>query len=159
VRETLFNWLAPVVHGARCADLFAGSGALGLEALSRGAASCDFVETSGPAVRAIADHLDSLDAGTRGRCHRARALDFIERVEHSLDLVFIDPPFGLGLAQPTLDALLRPGVLAAAAQLYLEMGRGEEAPQVPSAWTLWREKTAGEVTSRLYQLPEVSPGL
>jgi 16S rRNA G966 N2-methylase RsmD len=143
VRETLFNWLAPTIHGARCADLFAGSGALGLEALSRGAASCDFVDTSGAAVRAIASHLQSLDAEARGRCYRARAADYINRAgkvdrhsynvdrhssgghkpgvdrhrydpgvdRHRYDLVFLDPPFGRGLVQPTIDALVDAGAL------------------------------------------------
>ena len=65
VRETLFNWLAPFIFGARCADLFAGSGALGLEALSRGAAHCDFVDSAKAAGRQIAGHLETLGASDR----------------------------------------------------------------------------------------------
>ena len=105
IRETLFNWLAPEIHGARCADLFAGSGALGLEALSRGAALCDFVDTSPAALRQLQAHLEVLDALDRGHCHAGPAEQFLAAADSVYDLVFIDPPFGESLVEPTCRQL------------------------------------------------------
>jgi 16S rRNA (guanine966-N2)-methyltransferase len=151
VRETLFNWLTIHLHDARCADLFAGSGALGLEALSRGAASCDFIDASKPAIQQIATHLDTLDASTRGNCHQQQAADFLKQHKGPFDLVFIDPPFGQGLAQPSCEQLLERGLLAEGAMIYIEVGVDEGPLDLPDALALYREKTAGAVCYRLYQ--------
>lgn len=149
VRETLFNWLTPDIHGARCLDLFAGSGALGLEALSRGAAHCDFVDTSSPALRQIEAHLNTLGAGAIGQCQRGSALKFLETPSVPWDIVFVDPPFGLDLVQPSCERLTRPGVMAQHALVYVETGKGE-APAIPPSWELHREKLAGDVRYRLF---------
>ena len=151
VRETLFNWLAPVIHDARCADLFAGSGALGLEALSRGAASCDFVDKSQHAQKQISGHLTTLDAHSRGRCHCLCADSFINNCQATLDIVFIDPPFGQGLVEPACRQLEQSGLLANVAWLYIETAKGDAAPDVPLHWELYRDKHAGEVAYRLYR--------
>ena len=156
VRETLFNWLAPDIRGARCLDLFAGSGALGLEALSRGAAHCDFVDTSARVVSQLQQHIASLGAGDRSACHRQSALQFLAtRPAEPWDVVFVDPPFGLGLAPPGLAALQSPGMLAGHALVYLETGAGEEPPDLPANWDCHREKRAGDVAYRLFV---VTPG-
>ncbi len=151
VRETLFNWLAPVIHGARCADLFAGSGALGLEALSRGAASCDFVDTSQHAQKQISEHLTTLGANSRGRCHCLCAERFISGAQPTLDIVFIDPPFGQGLVEPACQQLEQSGLLANEAWLYIEAAKGDTVPNIPHHWQLYRDKHAGEVAYRLYR--------
>jgi 16S rRNA (guanine966-N2)-methyltransferase len=150
VRETLFNWLAPFVPGARCADLFAGSGALGLEALSRGAAYCDFVDSSARALRQIERHLGMLDARERGQCHAMSALQFLDSAEASYDIVFIDPPFDSGLLAPACAKLAGGQLLNAGALVYTESAAGAGAPLVQPGWSLHREKRAGGVCFRLF---------
>lgn len=151
VRETLFNWLAPDIHQARCLDLFAGSGALGLEALSRGAASCDFVDTSAAALRQVATHLKTLGAGSSGRCHQAPALTFLQGSSQPYDILFIDPPFGQSLVDPSCEQLASCGLVAAGGLIYIETATTEEPPRVPASWTLHRDKVAGGVAYRLYR--------
>ncbi len=149
VRETLFNWLEPAVRGARCLDLFAGSGALGLEALSRGAAHCDFVDIQRAAAQSIGDQLRTLGAGDRGACHVTTAAAFLATAPAAAwDLVFVDPPFGRGLARPALQALRGAGILAPGALVYLETG-AQEPPEDLASWEVYREKTAAGVISRL----------
>jgi 16S rRNA (guanine966-N2)-methyltransferase len=155
VRETLFNWLQGVVHGARCADLFAGSGVLGLEALSRGADHCDFVDTSAAALRSIEAHLAALRAGDRARCHRQSAESFLQQALEPYDIVFVDPPFGGRLVEPCCKLLAARGLLAAEARVYIETGLDDPPPAVPGAWTLHRDKRAGGVAYRLFV---VGPG-
>lgn len=150
VRETLFNWLAPDIHGARCLDLFSGSGALGLEALSRGAAFCDFVDTSAPALSQIADHLHNLEASARAACHRQSAQAFLDREHFNWDIVFIDPPFGQDLVAPVCELLGRSGRLREGTLVYIETGHREALPQLPPGWTLHRDKRAGDVSYRLF---------
>lgn len=153
-RETLFNWLASDIVGARCADLFAGSGALGLEALSRGAAHCDFVDTSARAVADLQGHLQALGATERGHCHRARAADFLRGATAPWDIVFIDPPFSQQLAAPVCAALDEGRLLAPGALVYLECAATEEPPPLPEAWQPRREKIAGGVAYRLLRVDD-----
>jgi 16S rRNA (guanine966-N2)-methyltransferase len=150
IRETVFNWLAPVIAGARCLDLFAGSGALGIEALSRGAAHCDFVDTSADALGQISRHLDMLGASTRGECHRRAAAAYLAAAAGGYDVVFIDPPFGLGLVAETSIQLAQGALLSPEAVVYIEMAAAEGTPQVPEHWQAYREKRAGEVAYRLF---------
>lgn len=143
VRETLFNWLAPVVPGARCLDLFAGTGALGLEALSRGAAATVFVERNGEVARVLEASLARL--GARGaRVVATDAQRFLAGAPQPFDVVFLDPPFG-EFALGDLCTLLARGWLAAGARVYLEMPGGEALPPLPPGWELLREKVAGQV--------------
>jgi len=151
VRETLFNWLAPSIHGARCLDLFAGSGALGLEALSRGAASCDFVDSSAPALRQVEHHVQSLGAGTRARCHMMAALTFLQDSPGTFDIVFIDPPFGKHLVAPVCVQLATAKLVAAGGLIYVETAVHDPAPEVAVDWRLHREKVAGNVVYRLFE--------
>lgn len=144
VRETLFNWLAPVIEGARCLDLFAGSGALGLEALSRGAASCVFVEQAGAAVAALQGHLVRLNA-TGGEAVQAEALAWLAGPSRPFDIVFLDPPYAAGLLAPSCTALAAGGWLAPGARVYLENAAAEGAPPLPAGWALLRSKKAGQV--------------
>lgn len=143
VRETLFNWLAPRMAGARCLDLFAGSGALGLEALSRGAAGCDFIERDREASRAICAHLTQLSAQTRGRVINADALTW--NAQGGYDIVFIDPPFASELTGSALEHIRTAGLLAEDARVYLELGRSQALPTLEPHWQCLRDKTAGDV--------------
>ncbi len=150
VRETLFNWLAAEVRGARCLDLFCGSGALGLEALSRGAKYCDFVDSHGASLRQVAAHIDTLGAGKQATCHSREAQAVLADATLPWDIVFIDPPFGRDLAQPVCRALDSRQLLAPGARIYLETGREEEELDLPAHWQLHRDKQAGAVRYRLF---------
>ncbi len=144
VRETLFNWLAPRIAGARCLDLFAGSGALGLEALSRGAAAVTCVESDPVAARALAATVAAL-APERGRVLEADALAFLEGEPAAFDVVFLDPPFGSGLLATVTRVLDARGWLAPAAWVYLEAPAEDGPPELPRDWVLHRSGRAGAV--------------
>jgi 16S rRNA (guanine966-N2)-methyltransferase len=146
VRETLFNWLGSRVSGARCLDLFAGSGALGLEALSRGAAGVTFVERDSGAAGELASRLTEWGA-SGARVERGDALQFLLSTAPAqpFDIVFLDPPFAAGLLQSAAERLERGRWLAAAAHVYVECAARDGLPPLPTPWTLVREKQAGEV--------------
>lgn len=154
VRETLFNWLAPVITGARCLDLCAGTGALGIEALSRGAASVQFVERDAKAVLALRENLTRLKA-QGGQVAAHDALSFLQGVPQPYGLVFLDPPFALDLWAPLAQRLEQGGWLAPGAWIYVESPKGN-APVLPGNWTAHREGTAGEVRYALYR--RITPG-
>jgi 16S rRNA (guanine966-N2)-methyltransferase len=150
IRETLFNWLAADIHGARCADLFAGSGALGIEALSRGAATCDFIEPSRGSCTQIAHHLDTLGALDRGTCHNLSASAFLRQPHQAYDIIFIDPPFDQALETPTCQLIEESNCLATSALVYLESSADKPCPEVPDHWALHRDKVSGGVAYRLF---------
>lgn len=151
VRETLFNWLQDHVSGARCLDLFTGSGALGLEALSRGAAEVVFVDREHAALDAVRGHLSMLKA-TGGTVVQADALVWLATPQvKAYDIVFLDPPFDAGLL-PQVCALLEAGAwLKPSTFIYMEYP-AEHPPAAPSHWSLWRESRAGRVGFRLMQI-------
>jgi 16S rRNA (guanine966-N2)-methyltransferase len=147
VRQTLFDWLAPLVPGARCIDLFAGSGALGLEALSRGAGHVTFVETGAAQARAIRAALERLGCAARAEVVAGDALSFIASAgAHVFDCAFLDPPFDSGLLAPALAAL--PRVLKPGARVYAEWHRDGPLPW-PAGYAVLREKKAGQVSYAL----------
>ena len=154
VRETLFNWLAADVHGARCVDLFAGTGALGLEALSRGAAHCTFVEPNASTLAGIAAALRTLDAESMAQVTPGPAAAFCDQAPGPFDILFIDPPFAAGLVEGCCQEIEAHGLVADGAAIYVEMSGRDDAPVVPQRWTLWRDKQAGEVAYRLYRAGE-----
>jgi len=139
VRETLFNWLGQDLTGKRCLDLFAGSGALGFEALSRGASEAVLVERSAPIRRSIAANADRLGA-VRMRLIPGDALEFAATATERFDVVFVDPPYGSGLAEAVLRHL--PRLLDADALVYVEGDRVFSAPQ---PWRRVKEGRAGAV--------------
>lgn len=143
VRETLFNWLSSRVHGARCLDLFAGSGALGLEALSRGASLVTFVERDAAAARELRARLSEWQV-TGGQVRQMDALDFLGQTPDRFDIVFLDPPFGSDLLAPAARALDAGDWLAPAALVYIEHP-AHASPTLPAAWARARAKQAGEV--------------
>jgi 16S rRNA (guanine966-N2)-methyltransferase len=144
VRETLFNWLAPVVEGSRCLDLFAGSGALGLEALSRGAAAATFVESDRMSAERLRETIATL--GTeRARVVEADALRWLDGPTERFDIVFLDPPFGSGLHAEASRKLDSGGWLSPSAYVYLEAPARDGPPPLPAGWTLHRSGKAGAV--------------
>jgi len=149
VRETLFNWLAPVIQGARCLDAFAGSGALGLEALSRYAATVTLLEYQRPVAQQLSKNLALLDA-SGGEVVQTNALQWLAQTGQPYDVVFLDPPFRQGLLANTLTLLEEQGWLADEAWIYVEAEAESAATEVPSQWQLHREKIAGQVAYRLY---------
>jgi len=151
-RETLFNWLSPFLHAARCADLFAGSGVLGLEAASRGAAKVTLVEKAAPAVRVLRESIALLNADGEPEVElvHADALAWLkDREADSLDLVFIDPPFGLGLEKKALHSLVETGCLREGGLVYVETASRAGGFQPGPEWETIREKVVGEVRMRL----------
>jgi 16S rRNA (guanine966-N2)-methyltransferase len=150
VRETLFNWLMPVIDGARCLDLFAGTGALGLEALSRGAAWTDFVETDPRLAQALRENLLRLKQ-TQAAVRVGNALMLLDTPPAAAyDVVFIDPPFPASLWESAANALESHGWLRAGAFVYLEMP-AQAQPVLPPNWQLHRESAAGAVRYALYR--------
>ena len=144
MRETLFNWLAGRVSGARCLDLFAGSGALGLEALSRGAAEVCFVERDASAARELRARLSEWQA-SGGRVEQGDALQFLRSMPQPFDIVFLDPPFAAGLLSTAADLLGRQPWLAPGALIYVECPAREGPPALGSTWSVVKSKQAGEV--------------
>lgn len=150
MRETLFNWLAPYLPGAQCLDLFAGSGALCLEALSRGAARVVMVEQAPPVAAQLRANLDRLQArGAEVVC--TGAVEYLGRAVEPMDIIFIDPPFASNLIDRCVALIetrgwLRPGGLA-----YIEAPSDRQP--LPAAWEIVRSKTAGAVGYHLLRRP------
>ena len=152
VRETVFNWLAPLIQGARCLDLFAGSGALGFEALSRGAASVVFVDNSGSAIKAIEKSARALEAAGAD-IHRGDAADYVRNARSaSFDIIFLDPPFADDRLDDLCGLIEERGILAPGGRVYLEQDRGQAETPLPDRWRVLKDKTAGNVR---YMLVEV----
>jgi 16S rRNA (guanine966-N2)-methyltransferase len=143
VRETLFNWLATRVPGARCLDLFAGSGALGLESLSRGASQVTFVERDGATVRELRARLAEWGADG-ARVEQGDAVRFLQGPAQLFDIVFLDPPFASDLLSQT-SRLLEEGWLAAGALIYVETDARAGLPALPESWEVTKAKQAGAV--------------
>nr|WP_301288451.1 16S rRNA (guanine(966)-N(2))-methyltransferase RsmD [Natronospira proteinivora] len=148
VRETLFNWLAPTLVGESALDLFAGSGALGLEALSRGAARVDFVERDRRLVAALKQNLNLLGAEDKASVHGMEVEKYLGSPlpDSPYGLVFLDPPYDAGLYGPVLEALQAGAWLKPGAQIYLEYRSHNPPPEIPPAWIWTRQSTAGDVT-------------
>jgi 16S rRNA (guanine966-N2)-methyltransferase len=156
IRETLFNWLQTTLPGARCLDLFAGSGALGLEAASRGAGRVVLVERS----RAVAERL--LENGRLLGLEdlevvQAEALRWLAATHQRFDVVFLDPPFADHLLERACTELVVAGRLAPGALVYLESDAAEGLPALPAALELIRHKQAGQVAFGLARLRDASP--
>jgi 16S rRNA (guanine966-N2)-methyltransferase len=143
VRETLFNWLAPVLPGARCLDLFAGSGALGFEALSRGAARVVLVEQDPLVVAALNDNRARL-AAEAAVVVASGARDYLAGPIEAFDIVFLDPPYASGLLPACLEPLSARAWVRPGGWVYLEAPAGA-LPALPPGWRLVRTKTAGQV--------------
>ncbi|GAA6144741.1 16S rRNA (guanine(966)-N(2))-methyltransferase RsmD [Thalassolituus maritimus] len=150
VRETVFNWLQTDIQGARVLDAFAGSGALGFEALSRGAKEVVFLEKHAKAALQLKENLKQLEA-RNAQVWAGDALIWLEQHPEPYDLVFLDPPFGKALLQPAIDSLtLLPGAL-----VYIEH-EAALAPVFPAHWQELKNKGTKEFTFRLFEVGDAA---
>lgn len=143
IRETLFNWLTPHIKGARCLDLYCGSGALGFECLSRGAAAVTLVDSSAAVGQSISRNSAALNSD-RVSFVRADVLEWLRRTNFAepYDMVFVDPPYQQPLLGPTLAALQQRHAIRQNSWIYTEMQRKVSIP-APADWQLHRDKQAG----------------
>jgi 16S rRNA (guanine966-N2)-methyltransferase len=153
VRETLFNWLQPYILGARCLDLFAGSGAVGLEALSRGASAVTFVEQECQVANVIREHLQLL--GGSGEVIERDALNYLKNSSVAFDLIFLDPPFGKGLISEALKLLEEQELIHNKTLIYLEAEQPVAVEVLPTGFHIEKEKQAGQVWYGLAQFNDV----
>ena len=161
IRETLFNWLQGNIVERHCLDLFAGSGALGLECLSRGAAKVFLLEKHPVAVTQLRQHCERLDA-SNGEIVKCDALEWIEKASKEagknispIDIAFIDPPFAANLWTAVIDSLESSGILSPTAIIYIESPK-EQVITTPPHWELTKEKRTGQVCYRLFQRHQIN---
>lgn len=150
VRETLFNWLQGELEGARCLDLYAGSGALGFEAASRGAAEVVAVDSDPRVCSALRRNCAALEA-VRFEVVQADIRRFLAGPARSFQIVFMDPPYRHGFVAPACELMERKGWLADGAWIYLEAEAELPLDNLPSGWTPMRSKTTGDVGYHLYR--------
>lgn len=141
VRETLFNWLAPHLEGTACLDLFAGSGALGFEAVSRGAATATLIESDPRICEQIGKEILRFGAETI-RVVASDARRFVQQTDTAYDVVFLDPPFNRGLAQETLTAIVKSRILRPTSLIYLEWESGTALAPPPALHWLHRGRAS-----------------
>ncbi len=150
VRETLFNWLQADVPGSRCLDMFAGSGALGFEAASRGAGEVVMIEQNRVAASALSRNISLLDADNM-QLVIADAVEWLMDNQHAFDIVFLDPPYKAGLLGQCCEILESGQSLAENAKIYLEHGPGDDSFAIPENWECLKHKSAGQVTYKLFR--------
>lgn len=150
IRETLFNWLAAHVAGARCLDLFAGSGALGLEALSRGAERVVFVDHSALACEKLRQNLALLKI-SRAEVLCMNSVAAFNVLKGPFDILFLDPPFSSGLVAPVCEAIEAQRLLIPGSFIYLEQATTSPPISVSPRWERQRDKATGQVRYQLYR--------
>ncbi len=151
VRETLFNWLSAWVPGSHCLDCFSGTGALALEALSRGAERALMIESSRDVAGQLRDNLELLNA-LHARVQTGNSLQLLDTpADQRYDLVFLDPPFREEMLVPCARLLEEHNWLAKDAMIYVEAESEWSMAGLPRNWQLYREKKAGQVAYRLFQ--------
>jgi len=152
VRETVFNWLQFEVPGAQCLDVFAGSGALGLEALSRGASWVTLLELNTANANQLKQNLNTLKSEKAEVIQADSLLWLVKASDQIYDLIFLDPPFKQGLMQPAVDLIFKNGFLnTQQAWLYLEQEKQLEWPSLPEGWVCFREKSTSQVKYALFK--------
>lgn len=151
MRETLFNWLTPDLPQARCLDLFAGTGALGLEALSRGALAVDFVEIHRDAYQQLNENLKLLNTSDATTINGSAML-YISQDHQPYNIIFLDPPFDENLWQECIDIIEQRQLVAEDGLIYVEHPR-DRVLKIPSQWQILKQKQHGQVTAMLYQRP------
>jgi len=150
VRETVFNWLQADIGQSHCLDLYAGSGALGLEAASRGAQRVSLVELNSKAAAQLRTHCETLSA-QQCEVHNQAAADFLNQNTKQYDIVFIDPPYRDACWSEVAEQLITTDSLAENALIYLEYPTQTERPVLPEQWQLIKEKKAGAVNYCFFQ--------
>lgn len=144
IRETLFNWLAPYIRGASCLDLFAGSGALSFEAMSRGARYCLLLDSSKDAIHALNENRSLLGL-SHIDIHQA-TFPYPESVfKENFDIVFLDPPFHQNYIPQALEWLIHSPYLNEGALIYIESETDNNVINLPNHWVLLKDKQAGHV--------------
>ena len=152
VRETLFNWLMPSIHKSVCLDLFAGSGSLGFEALSRGAKHCTFVEKSKLAFSQIKTTRTSLNA-VNSEVHNCDAIDFLSSVHnHNFNLVFLDPPFSDDYLISSIESIHEYQLVSRGGYIYIEFNKNNDLFDLPDNWSVIRKKIYGNVCFILIEI-------
>lgn len=151
VRETLFNWLAPFLPGSRCLDLFAGSGALGLEAASRGARRVVMLDRDRRVIAALRESLARLGAEAAVDLRQIDALSYLAGPAEPFDIVFLDPPYASELLHPACRALEEGGWLLSGSQIYLEQPAGTDLGDLPDGWRVKRSKKTAQVGYHLIE--------
>ena len=145
IRETLFNWLMSSIHNSVCLDLFAGSGSLGFEALSRGARHCTFVEKSKLAFRQIKTTRTILNA-MNSEAHNCDAIDFLSSVHnHNFNLVFLDPPFSNNYLISSIESIHEYQLVSSGGYIYIEFNKNNDLSDLPDNWSVIRKKIYGNV--------------
>lgn len=151
-KETLFNWLMHDVREAVCLDLFAGSGSLGFEALSRDAKNVTFVEREKNACKLLLDNIGLLNiASEQAGIVQGDALAALDQFSHTFDVIFIDPPFNKGFIEPVITKIAIQGLLAANGLVYIECEKANDQYTVPEDWQCIKEKSTKQVTSRVFR--------
>jgi 16S rRNA (guanine966-N2)-methyltransferase len=160
VKETVFNWLAPYIEGAKVLDVFAGSGSLGIEALSRGAGSLTAIERDRTAAESIKANLQLLGVqNSQGMVKLKDALrwlnegqdtDSTDELVKEYDIVLLDPPFRQGLLNQCIEILEKQSIVKTGAIIYLEREKEATDTVIPFCWRLLKEKTAGQVCYQLF---------
>lgn len=150
VRETLFNWLNPVTHDAVCLDMFAGSGALGFEALSRGAKHVTMMDQSKAVIKTLRDNAKMLEVKNLDLICKSFSPKLNNPFAHIFDVVFLDPPFYKNLIAPCCEWLEKNNCLNKNAYIYIEAEKELETIKVPEKWGLLRQKSSGAVRCYLY---------
>ena len=155
IRETVFNWLQPYIYHCRCLDVFAGSGVLGFEALSRGAQYAAFIEQNKKTVERLKDNIRTLAIENASVYHHdalswLQTAEAVKREDDKFDLVFLDPPVDSDLLAKSCKLLSTSGCLAKDAIIYVEHNR-DTAIELPENWVALKEKKAGQVAYRLFQ--------
>ncbi len=149
IRETVFNWLQPYLHNSHCLDLFAGSGVLGFEALSRGAEELVFVEKNPHTVKNLKENIKRLQA-VNAKVFQQDALSWLRNGQQPFNLVFLDPPFHTDLLEKSCVLLAESGVLTDDAIIYVEHAV-DTAVTIPDHWLCIKQKSAGQVTYKLFE--------
>lgn len=147
VRETLFNWLQFDIQGTRCLDMFAGSGALGVEALSRGAAECIFFEKNPAQAKHLQQAISNF--GQQPEVLIGDSLQLIRQQQQAFDIVFLDPPYSLNLWQAACQLLIEQKLIHQNSLIYIEADKDWAALALPDCWQYFKSTKAGSVHSYL----------
>ncbi|MFQ5469087.1 MAG: 16S rRNA (guanine(966)-N(2))-methyltransferase RsmD [Gammaproteobacteria bacterium] len=150
IRETLFNWIQPIIEGADCLDLFAGSGALSFEALSRGANRCIMIDQDIRVIQQLQQNVSLLDAGN-AEIIWSDTLNYLSSPPWPFDIVFLDPPFRDNILEDCCFRLEQSRWLAPQARIYLECDKRHQLTELPESWELVHSKSAGQVAYHLAQ--------
>ena len=151
VRETLFNWLAPIIDGAYCLDLFAGSGALGFEALSRGAGKVIFVDSEPQIIEQLKANQQILNCENI-EIYNMSAEKYLQQANQPFDVIFLDPPFQQQAIPKYFQLLAKKNLIKPKGYIYIETGHMLDSSCLPQNWQIIKQKRAGRISYCLVQV-------